>query len=613
MRSNLCLSTLGVHSGLAARDNIIGIWCLNKQSKDYLAANHINYSVISSRKLNATEFREEATTCLNLYSCYVEILTKSLNKIHGLNYSKRFWETLLYPFMYQLVASVTDHYEVLKEIRNNYPDARAEILDINHQWLSPHKSIGGSSRLYHFYIYSLIVVNTRMFDYSTLPLETVAKAFEYFGDGKKGAASIKPEKPSFLVLFINKLYLIKRAMTGSLPIEYFKYTGSDVIALGDQYLGTPMIRRFMKAVSGKPYSVFAMPFAVENLAPCDTSTRQELEFPHPENVLEEVLQDAIRRLLPSIFLENFSKINSKIMKYVPKKKILFLDSLHCSGGERIDFFKANAVEHFSSEIMMICHGGCYGAMEITVQEQIWSRVSDYYALWSNPVNYNSNCTTLKLPSLRFHNKNNLFSNSKQGQDILVFLTGHYPNRYAYNSIFPYTLDDDYSEWQLRFLDCLDKDNYPALVLRDYHNSDKINDGKVLRWAEVNKIKIQNRLAFYDALSNSKLCIQTVPQTTYLETIIADKPTICYWNPESNFIREDLKQYFDEMYEAKVFHRSPESAADQVNLVSEAPLDWWNCGPVKEAVSLFRENVCLTSSDGFNRWEKTIKSIIGKSQ
>ncbi len=107
---------------------------------------------------------------------------------------------------------------------------------------------------------------------------------------------------------------------------------------------------------------------------------------------------------------------------------------------------------------------------------------------------------------------------------------------------------------------------------------------------------------------SKLCVQTVPQTTYLETIVADMPTICFWNPDANHVRHDLKKYYDEMYEAGVFHLSPESAAMKVNEIADAPRDWWRSTEVRQAVDRFRQHVCMTDSDCFATWSRALKDI-----
>ena len=92
------------------------------------------------------------------------------------------------------------------------------------------------------------------------------------------------------------------------------------------------------------------------------------------------------------------------------------------------------------------------------------------------------------------------------------------------------------------------------------------------------------------------------------TIIADIPTICYWNPDDNLIREDLKIFFDELVKVGVVHYSPESAAVKVNEVSNDPSKWWYSKPVRAARKQFQNNVCYTSPDAIDQWSTFINSI-----
>jgi putative transferase (TIGR04331 family) len=195
--------------------------------------------------------------------------------------------------------------------------------------------------------------------------------------------------------------------------------------------------------------------------------------------------------------------------------------------------------------------------------------------------------------------------SSSAQKILVMLTGDYPQRYAYNSIYPYTIDDEYDSWQIRFLSEIDRRCHSDIVVRDYHSSSDISRGIVRMWAYERGIEVSAELPLWDALQESKIAIQTVPQTTYLETMIANHPTLCFWNPEANMIRNDLMPYFEGLVTAGVLHRTPESAARKLNEVESDPVRWWSSPEVQSAVSVFRDNVCQTSPMALAEWAEYI--------
>ena len=148
-----------------------------------------------------------------------------------------------------------------------------------------------------------------------------------------------------------------------------------------------------------------------------------------------------------------------------------------------------------------------------------------------------------------------------------------------------------------------------MVIRDFHGYTDLSTGELGPWIENNQImRSYKSTTLEKELQQAKLTIHCVPQTTYLETISADIPTICYWNPDDNLIREDLQIYFDALIDAGIVHYSPESAAVKVNEISNDPTKWWYSKSVRKARKYFQDNVCFTSHDAIDQWSQYINSI-----
>lgn len=565
-----------------------------------------------SRMLSKQQFRSEAEECYRLYNKYSSVLAVELNRVHSTNYSSRYWETLLNRFLYPLTAAVIDKHEILIDLRKRWPNSVIDIADIRSQWVSPHTVPSfGASRLTHLLVYSVIAVTTKVFPYEVMPNDQLGEAMKIQGDGKKDLLSRKNLKVgNYRFVEIKRkfrwiLLLIRALKRCELPFSLIKYLNPSVIALGDQYLRQRDFASLMIRTKTLPFYFNSDGLGTLDFVPYDSDRRHGLKFPIAESPLEEAFQACIRRFLPTVFLENYDVAKEYVCKLLPKSPKFILNSQHHSGGEFVDFFIAHAVEDRGAKHMMVCHGGCYGAMEVSVQERIWARFSDIYAMWSNPRTYGADCKSIKLPSLRFHKSLGFRKVSNSGQKILVMLTGHYPQRYAYNSIYPYTIDDEYDSWQIRFLSEIDRSYHSKIVIRDYHGSSDLSRGIVRMWADEHGIEVSAELSLWDALRESKIAIQTVPQTTYLETIIANHPTLCFWNPEANLIRTDLMSYFEGLVTAGVLHRTPESAARKLNEVESDPVKWWNSPEVQSAVSAFRDNVCQTSRTALAEWAEYI--------
>jgi putative transferase (TIGR04331 family) len=348
---------------------------------------------------------------------------------------------------------------------------------------------------------------------------------------------------------------------------------------------------------------------VKNLKSFDQIFRNQIKFPNSSSVIEKSIEDSILAFLPTIFLENYSKYKYKVQKLLPKTNPVILNSMNHGSGYFTDFLIAHLVEERNAKHIMICHGGNYGIMEISIQEKIWCRIADSYILWSKPRNFNSKCEVLKMPSLRFHKWRHVsVSTNKNRKNILFLTTGHYPQRYLYNSIFPNTIDDSYLEWQMRFLNLINKEVTSSLIIRDFHNFNEIGIGSIQEWALDRNIPIDSSETLENAMSKSKILVHTTPQTTYLEAFCANHPSICYWNPDSNLIRTDLYPYFEALEEAGILHFSPESAANKLNQISNDPFTWWNTFKVQNALINFRNNVCYTNPSALNDWATFIKKI-----
>ncbi len=493
---------------------------------------------------------------------------------------------------------------------DEYEIINVDILDCDEQWVDPHYPLGGSSRMLHFCINSLIIQETNLIPYQVTNSDVIKKGVNKFGDGKKQSLNIPPPSifKKILVALKSFIHPIKRCLLdGGYPLWLVKFTRTQIVALGQQYLTKTDFSLLFSKVDSSPIYFYDKKLPVKNFKPYDKSLREKIfQMNSSEEPLDNIIQKCIKKLLPTIYLENYNLVSQRVNRILPNRKLIILNSQHSNGAAMLDFFIAMSVERHSSHHLMICHGGCYGVMDISVQEKVWARVSDSYAMWSNEKTYGEHCVSRKLPSLRLNKWHNNKALSK-GNDILVFITGRYPNRYAYNSIFPYTIDDSYDDWQLRFLSSLDDTILNTIVIRDFHRSDRLKSGNLVLNGEQYHLKTSpKKIAFADAISNAKISIQTVPQTTYLETIVMDHPTICYWNPEANIIREDLVPFYDDLVRVGVLHYSPESAAKQLTNIADDPLKWWNSNPVRNALKKFRKNVCFTSDDVLDVWASYIK-------
>ena len=605
---SLCLSPLTINDCRNKTLLLAGSWCLNYQTITLLKANSVEHEVYKTRTLSKEDFKKEANLCMDLYDKYISLLSIELNRLHGTSHSTRYWNTLIHRFLYPLIACVIDKYLILKNIADTYDNLMADIVDYKDHWTNPHTVPGfGSSRILHLLIFSIIIGEIHIIPAQVIDSNIVKLSLEKYGDGKKNIP--REEMRKSLIYSIKKrsnlLVSFRRVLKGELPLWMFKYTRSNILALGNQYLPPTLLKRLLAKAGKTPYYCYANEWDTGRFNSYDQNLRDDLCMPKPDSQLDLALQACIRRLLPTVYLENWHLVKKKVSKIVPKKKLVILNSQHCGGRELLDFYVAQSVEDNNSHHLMIMHGGGYGVWEFSVQEKIWAQICDTYAMWNNPKVYGPNCASLKMPSLRCHKWQGYCQDNSLGKDILLFITGHYPYQYSYDSIYPRKIDDTYDQWQVRFLSMVTRKNLKSIVIRDYHRSGRNSPREFLNWAGDRHIRITSRSSLSKAIRNAKISVQTGPVTTILETIVADHPTICFWNPEANLIRSDLQVFFDRLEGVGILHLTPESAARQLNEVADDPLKWWHSLTVRDALKAFRDNVCYTSPDAIEKWAEFV--------
>ncbi len=610
MKYKICLSSLTIEPDMQGSIVLAGEWCRNKASEKYLYERNKEFQIAPPRFLSRDEYCTESEECFRLYEKYSQILAQELNRIHGTNYSLRYWETILNRFLYPLISTVIDKHSVLQNLKKRWPDASVDLIDYKLQLINPHRIVSfGGSRLLHLLIYSVIAVKANLFSFQFMSLNKLKKSLSDQGDGKKDSPLNVKNNIKNSWWFLEKIKSFFRALILlELPFILVKYINPKIIPLGRQYLSYQDYNLLMIFSGALPFFYKAKNFNTSKFKSCDIDKRYLLRFPVSESSTEESLQECLRVFLPTIFLENYNLTRDMVKKSLPKSPCIILNSQQHEGGEFIDFFIAHAIEELKSKHIMVCHGGCYGVMDVSIQERVWARISDVYALWTEPPNILGE-KLIKLPSLRFNKWLKPQKNKSSKKDILIFLTGCYPQRYSYNSIFPYTIDEQYDEWQIRFLKNIEKKLYPRIIVRDFHRSSDVGLGKIKNWIEAQEgISVKTNISMEDALNSSRVAIQTVPQTTYLETLIANHPTLCYWNPDVNLIRKDLNKYFALLETVGVIHYSPESAAKKLNEIYEDPWSWWGSEEVQDAVKKFRKHVCYTSTNAITEWSSFLRKF-----
>jgi putative transferase (TIGR04331 family) len=94
----------------------------------------------------------------------------------------------------------------------------------------------------------------------------------------------------------------------------------------------------------------------------------------------------------------------------------------------------------------------------------------------------------------------------------------------------------------------------------------------------------------------------------MEALVANTPSVFFWDYELCREREDAKPAFDLLRKAGILFHDPIDAANKVNSVWEDVQGWWMEPKRQEARLKFMEIFCLADSQWQERWIRAFKEF-----
>ena len=152
---------------------------------------------------------------------------------------------------------------------------------------------------------------------------------------------------------------------------------------------------------------------------------------------------------------------------------------------------------------------------------------------------------------------------------------------------------EYLVMNQRFLDRLGEDTLGEMYIRSYPQRDTRDwlawDQAFVLAPYLSKAKVHENnssISGKKLIQQSRLVVVNYLSTTYLESIIADIPTIFILNKDAYLLTEKYMGFFDVLIDAGVCQTNPEDAADFVNRIKDNPERWWRSSAVRKAKSAF---------------------------
>ena len=540
---------------------LLGKWCVNS----------INSKKLTSKKCvildyhwdNVQKRYKDYLLIEKINKKILKLLTKKLNLIHSVNFSNLYWNRLIGYWTLSFVTSLFDRFQMLSKaakINNNL--SMDTFKSFNERDLALNDSVD---------FFEEITSD----NYNLLIYSSIAK---YFNKIKINYCIDK----DFNIKIINKEKNFKKNVQNLLH-KIFPSTLKSIISSRSQIPYKYIIQLALK----KNIFIFPVNFpSIDKIFNYDNKIRSccEIENRFSENQFEKILFNLIPKFLPKVFLEGYKYCNQFVNDFekyinIPNNPKYIIS---CNSQFRDDIYKfwmASKTEE-GSKLIHYQHGsGCVG--KINQQYKYDQNISDYYLRPSSIENNNNKFVNVGRYNFR------LVKRKKFLKDIRILIGLMEISKYAYflhsdhiSSQFEYYFND-----QINFYSFLNDDVKDNTYVRLYPKKNFWNVKRIYK-TKFPKIRFDPMKNFDESLKKTSLFVGTYNATTYNETILANIPTIFFWDKRFVELKNKDIKNFKLLEKVGIFHDTPKKAANHVNKVIHQLDNWWNNEEVQNAVNIF---------------------------
>lgn len=553
---------------------LLGAWC--EPALQQLP--EITYAVLPNRWDNRSLVAPAEAYCWDVFTHCVPQLAQCLNRIHNTQHEVSYWESLLAPWLLDTVHALYDRYLLACDARRLAADACLTVHDDPIQ--PPSTTLEACERIVsdagNLIIFSLV--------FRTLGLGVVQKQIP------------RPLPMTSRVLRSTAQSLLTKAKN---IVNRWRVRPSRMRLL----VSVPHMNMADFAYLAARVPDIRKPILSALTAEASFSTdwprREILRHLTSRSEFEHMCVQLLTHLMPATMVENYEAV---------------VRASHSSLGERavpvvFTYLQEPALEFVArarsagASVSMYQHGGGYGQYRTYPIERY--HVAEGHTFlswgWQGP-------TVRPLPSPHLSR----LRDSYRGGSRIVLLEVCMP-KYVYRfHSKPICQGDRLTAHMVNFVECLPDHVRKKLVLKPVPGFEgyEVTRSPVLeqlrQWPE------RPRWA-YQWMRNARLAVITYPETSFIEALTLNVPTIGLWDFSLYEMRPEAQPYFDALQKSGIIYSDPKEAAQKVADVYGCATSWWNSEEVQSARLAFLERFGLASRDWRRRWVRYLKELAASSR
>lgn len=556
----------------------LGEWCRRYSRRSFWEP--FNGEVINSRWPERGKLLDVYNYVNNLYEQLLSCLAEALNSIHNVNYSKRYWRIVLGPWLFHYIHILYDRYMSLRVVIEDYPEFTTYLLAENN-FIVPKSTIDfillSCDDPYNLQIYTKIL--------SLIGKDFPRKNYEIISKPHG------PQKDSIKRLVLNNLSKLFR----------FNYR----VILNDPYFNR---LTELKIVMRTQWKVFPNINIMTKLPAISVDSKKREDIAHflpSGNEFYYILKNTLPTDIPICYVEAYKYIEHEMHANYPAAPEGIVSAISWYFDEPFKQWAAFSAEN-GTKLMGIQHGGNYGSCLFMAVEDHELAITDKFYSWGWE---RSGCyaKVVVMPATKLSSRKSLGEcKEKRGILFVGTATPRYLCRFQDFNNYRFA---DYLQWQLKFVNGILPKMHNELRVRP-HNEEYGWDNRQ-RWEEAfPDLPIEGRqVPFLKSLENCRLYVCDHLSTTFVEALAANKPTILFWDPFANELREEAKPYYDALHSVGILYYSPQDAAKAVNVVYDDIESWWNEPSRQDARQFFCNRFAKTSADPVKEWVNEFKRTV----
>jgi putative transferase (TIGR04331 family) len=513
-----------------------------------------------------------------IYEQRLRLISGQLNAAHGTAHSERYWRILVGPWLSHFIEVLYDRYASIEAVASREPGLHTLTIDTSSSAWTPgtyadflRRSNGDQ---YNLYLYSCILERIR-----SIPYE------------RAEAPRLESPPPGG----IGPLRRLANGLSRLVPDERNR------VVMVSSYLSRSQQVKIQAALGQAPYYVSE---PTPGAARADLGKRASLWTGDDGAGFESVLGALIPRQLPSAYLEGYASLRERALDFYPRNpRVIYTANAYATQ----ELFKAWCAEQRDAGAFLCIaqHGGHHGTGAWSSAEEHELAISDRYYTWGWDDPESEKCRPLSPgPLLRACQG---VSSSTQGGILWVPMSVPRYSYWMYSiPVGPQVLG--YLEEQRRFHDALGERARSLLTLRLFpHEFGWDEEERWKEWAPDLRL-YRGSQPFLKQLASHRLLVGTYNSTTFLETFVANYPTVLFWNPAFWELRRAAAPFFDLLRNAGILHDTPESAARKIDEICADPLRWWRGDAVQQARAEFCGQFARIRPDWLAEWKAELAGL-----